>query len=101
WANVGSMSALGCHANHGATSAQPPLADPYLKLKDDPWANVGNMSARGCHINHGATSAQPPIADTDLKTTSGHRRAKVGPTLAICRHAVVISITARRRPNVH
>ncbi|KYN29794.1 hypothetical protein ALC57_00759 [Trachymyrmex cornetzi] len=31
WANVGSMSALGCHANHGATSAQPPIADPYLK----------------------------------------------------------------------
>ncbi|KYN29790.1 hypothetical protein ALC57_00755 [Trachymyrmex cornetzi] len=32
WANVGSMSALGCHANHGATSAQPPIADPYLKI---------------------------------------------------------------------
>ncbi|KYN18782.1 hypothetical protein ALC57_08896 [Trachymyrmex cornetzi] len=25
------MSALGCHANHGATSAHPPIADPYLK----------------------------------------------------------------------
>ncbi|KYN17090.1 hypothetical protein ALC57_10641, partial [Trachymyrmex cornetzi] len=31
WANVGSMSALGCRANHGTTSAQRTLAESDLK----------------------------------------------------------------------
>ncbi|KYN22244.1 hypothetical protein ALC57_05360 [Trachymyrmex cornetzi] len=35
-ANVGSMSATGGHANHGATSAQRTLADSYLLTKLGP-----------------------------------------------------------------
>ncbi|KYN22418.1 hypothetical protein ALC57_05180 [Trachymyrmex cornetzi] len=112
------MSALGCHANHGATSAHPPIADPYLKwqyvgsrlsrqsrrdvgpmygsrvlLKSDSRGNVGSMLAIDCHANHGATSAQCMVAESYLKVT-------LGATLAVCWQSIVTPITARRRPNV-
>ncbi|KYN22245.1 hypothetical protein ALC57_05361 [Trachymyrmex cornetzi] len=48
-------------------------------------ANVGTMLATGCYADLGATSAQAKLADSYFKTTSGHGRAKVGSTLAVCR----------------
>ncbi|KYN21884.1 hypothetical protein ALC57_05726 [Trachymyrmex cornetzi] len=90
-ANVGTMLATGCYANLGATSAQAKLC----------LANVSTMLATGCYANLGATSAQAKLADSYFKTTSGHGRAKVGSTLAVCRQPVVTPITARRRPDVH
>ncbi|KYN14202.1 hypothetical protein ALC57_13595 [Trachymyrmex cornetzi] len=100
-ANVGNMSATGGHANYGATSAQPTLADTYsMTTFDQCLANVGTMLATGCYANLGATSAQAKFADFYFKTTSGHGRAKVGSTLAVCRQPVVTPITARPWPNV-
>ncbi|KYN14642.1 hypothetical protein ALC57_13149 [Trachymyrmex cornetzi] len=44
-ANVGSMSATGGHANHGATSAQRTLADSYILTKLGPTLAACRQSA--------------------------------------------------------
>ncbi|KYN50599.1 hypothetical protein ALC57_11426, partial [Trachymyrmex cornetzi] len=50
--NVGSMTATGGDANHGATSAQCTTADSYI-----------------------LTKLGPTLSDSYFKTTSGHCRA--------------------------
>ncbi|KYN10049.1 hypothetical protein ALC57_17821, partial [Trachymyrmex cornetzi] len=68
------------------------LADTYsMTTFDQCLANVGTMLATGCYANLGATSAQAKLADSYFKTTSGHGRAKVGSTLAVCQQPVADS----------
>ncbi|EGI70776.1 hypothetical protein G5I_00434 [Acromyrmex echinatior] len=76
--NVGSISATGCHTNHGMTSAQAMLADSYLKTVLGyrrvnvglTLAYVGNWLS---YDNHGATLTQTRAAHTvQLDTLQMH-----------------------------
>ncbi|KYN29424.1 hypothetical protein ALC57_01136, partial [Trachymyrmex cornetzi] len=99
WANVGNMSALGCHINHGTTSAQRTLAESDLKTTLGPTlavcrlsvvpliSYVGNRLSRQSRRDVGPTSDSRPLSEDNLRPASDQGWANVGSMSAFGCHA--------------
>ncbi|KYN50600.1 hypothetical protein ALC57_11427, partial [Trachymyrmex cornetzi] len=94
-ANVGSISATGCHTNLGATSAQRTLVDPDLLTTLGPTLAVRRQPYVGNRLSHQSRrDVDPTYVSRPLLTDNA--RANVGSTSATGCHTNLGATTAQR-----